>query len=209
MPQRPSQYLPAIVEPRCKICNSEYREAVDKRWAAGASGGTIALWLQDLGFQVDKRSVNRHLANHVSVEHEALARIVQERFRQRQEHIEAEADFRITRDALAQALVEGGFQRLIDGDAKVPFEHALKAAELQAVWEKEEEAVKVDELLRQLDCIVQALKDVATPEVWKAVAKRARQIYDGSVLAQVEEDLDGKPEPPSGPPALEAGEDQG
>jgi hypothetical protein len=196
--------MPAVVEPRCKVCQSEYREAVDKLKAWGRSGSEITMWLQDVGFSVDKRSVNRHLKNHVSFEAEALAHILRQKIARRQDRVEEDARLLVTRDALAQGLIEGGWKRLVELDGKVPFEQALKAAELQQQWEEKEETVKVEELSRQLDCIVQAIKDVLPAEEWDAVAKRARQIYEGSVLALVEAELSPPGKGSSGPPALAA-----
>lgn len=57
-----------MYEPRCKICNSEYRELIEQKYHEGMSAHALSKWLwAEYGFKVNDKSITNHMERHFNV----------------------------------------------------------------------------------------------------------------------------------------------
>lgn len=183
MPNLPA-YVPEKIEPRCKVCQSELRQFVDKLGTMGYKPSAIARQVQEIEPELTRASIDRHLKRHVNIEQEALRQILEERARERGLLVEDAKTHLITRQAILDQLLRRTWERLANGE-RVPWEIGLRALELQELAEKEEQGVVIEQVTRQLSAIIQAVREIVPAEFHEATARRAEQIYKSPVLGEL------------------------
>jgi hypothetical protein len=178
-------YLPATVEPKCHVCQSELRDLIDKMGTAGFRPVFIARQVQDVAPSLSRHSIERHLKRHVNYEQKALQEILDDRAKE-SGILENEVKANIlTRQAVLDQFVRRTWDRVSQPDAKVPFEVGLKAIELQEMLEKQQETNVVDTVTRQLAAIIQAVREIVPQELHEPLARRAENLFDAPALGEL------------------------
>lgn len=180
------EYLPEKVEPKCHVCQSELRPLIDRMGTSGFRPAFIARQVQDADPSLSRDSVRRHLLRHVNYEQKALQEILDARAKEAG-ILEAEVKSNIlTRQAVLDQFVAQTWKRVSQPDAKIPFEVGLKAIELQEMLEQKQEANIIDTVTRQLGAIIQAIRECVPQEYHEPTARRAEQLFESPVLAELE-----------------------
>lgn len=182
-------YVPTKYEPRCHVCNSKLRNLVDMMAAHAYRPTAIARQLQEYdeelckkSFDAVRKSVERHVKEHLNYEQEALRKLVEEKAREAGIFADEAKATLITRGAVLDRVVQKGWKQLSDEDARVPYEFVLKAIELQEQQENKTASLMVDQLSRQLNSIITAIKELVPDQQWAAIVGRARELYDTPVV---------------------------
>lgn len=191
-------YKPQIWEPRCHICNSKFRALVDMLAAQGYRPSVIVRYLKEVDEDSAKktdlavnRSVSRHIKNHLNYEQDAIRKLVEEKAREAGIFADEAKATLITKGAVVERMIQKGWKQLSDEDSRVPYEFVLKAIEIQETMEKQTASLMVDQLTRQLQAIIQAVKEKAPEQIWSSIIDRAREIHDTPLveLSAVEVEL--------------------
>lgn len=154
---------------------------------AGYRPAFIARYVQETEPDLSRRSIERHLQNHVNYEQAALREILEQRAKEAGILTDEARQNILTRKAVLDQFLQQTWNRLTGPDGgKVPFEIGLKALELQEMMEREAEAAVVDQVTRQLDAIIRAIRELVPQEYHEALARRAEQIYEQPALAELE-----------------------
>lgn len=173
---------PLHYEARCKVCNSSFRPLVDRLWVNSYRATSIARLVQDVDPELTRKSIERHCKRHITLHEQALREIL-ERRAEEAEILSDEHRAKIaTRGAVLDAMIDKGWEQVTDPNAKVYYKDVLTAIELQARLEHEQIEAVADTAKRQLAAIAQAIREVAAPEVWNAIALRAQEIYESPLL---------------------------
>lgn len=182
-------YVPQRYEPRCHVCNSNLRNLVDMMAAHAYRPTAIARQLQEYDEELCKKSfdsvrkcVERHIKEHLNFEQEALRKLVEEKAREAGIFSDEHKATLVTRAAVLDRVVQKGWKQLSDEDGRVPYEFVLKAIELQEQQEQKTASLMVDQLSRQLNSIIMAVKELVPDNQWSAIVGRAREIHDTPVI---------------------------
>jgi hypothetical protein len=129
-------YLPEKVESRCHVCQSNLRRVIDQMGAAGFRPVFIANEVQDVAPELSRKSIERHLKNHVNYENKALQTILHERAKEEGIMTNMARNNILTRQAVLDQFVAQTWKRVSMPEAKIPYEVGLKAIELQEMMEQ-------------------------------------------------------------------------
>lgn len=191
MPNTPQKnnYKPLIFEPRCSICTNQFRNLVDTLAAQAYRPTAIARVLQehDEDFakknqEAVRKAVYRHIKEHLDLDNDALRKLVEEKARAAGIYADERKATLVTRGAILEQVIQKGWKQLIDPDSRVPYEFILKAVEMQESAEKQEAVLMVDQLTRQLQAIIQSIKEIVPEPQWNAVILRARELHDQPLI---------------------------
>lgn len=175
-------HLPVVKESRCHVCMSRWRDMIDRMVVMGYRPTHISRQVQEMDPSVSRKSVERHIARHLSYEQEAMRQLIE----QQAEDVGALADEAktrmVTRMAVLDRMIEKGWDQLLKEDGWVKYQDVLKAIELKSQFETSASSQIQDQLTRQLTAILQAIKQLVAPEEWAAIAQRAQEIYDAPLL---------------------------
>lgn len=182
-------YHPIHFEPRCSICTSKFRNLVDTLAAQAYRPTAIARMLKEMDEEAAKRSdealrkaVHRHIKDHLNIEQDALRKLVEEKAREAGIFSDEAKASLITKAAVLQQVIEKGWKQLSDPNSRVPYEFVLKAVEMQEQADKQQATLMVDQLTRQLQAIIQAIKETVPEHLWMATIERAREIHDHPLI---------------------------
>jgi hypothetical protein len=178
-------YLPERVESRCHVCQSNLRRVIDQMGAAGFRPVFIANEVQDVAPELSRKSIERHLKNHVNYENKALQTILHERAKEEGIMTNMARNNILTRQAVLDQFVAQTWKRVSMPEAKIPYEVGLKAIELQEMMEQKQETNVVETVTRQLAAIIQAIREVVPPEFHEDLARRAEHLFDAPALGEI------------------------
>jgi hypothetical protein len=178
-------YLPEKVESRCHVCQSNLRRVIDQMGAAGFRPVFIANEVQDVAPELSRKSIERHLKNHVNYENKALQTILHERAKEEGIMTNMARNNILTRQAVLDQFVAQTWKRVSMPEAKIPYEVGLKAIELQEMMEQKQETNVVETVTRQLAAIIQAIREVVPPEFHEDLARRAEHLFDAPALGEI------------------------
>lgn len=183
-------YLPEKVESRCHVCQSDLRRVIDQMAAAGYRPVFIAKEVQEVAPELSRKSIERHLKNHVNYENKALMTILHERAKEEGIMTNMARDNILTRQAVLDQFVRQTWKRVSMPEAKVPYEVGLKAIELQEMLEQKQESNVVETVTRQLAAIIQAIREVVPPEYHEDLARRAEHLFDAPALGELPQGIE-------------------
>lgn len=178
-------YLPDRVEPRCHVCQSDLRTLVDRMAVHGYRPVFIAKEVQEADPSLSRKSIERHLKNHVNFENKALQAILHERAKEEGILENMARSNILTRQAVLDQFVQQTWKRVSQTEAKIPYEVGLKAIELQEMLEQKQETNVVETVTRQLAAIIQAIREVVPPEYHEDLARRAEHLFDAPALGEL------------------------
>jgi hypothetical protein len=178
-------YLPEKVEARCHVCQSDLRKVIDQMAVAGYRPVFIAKEVQEVAPELSRKSIERHLKNHVNYENKALMTILHERAKEEGIMTNIARDNILTRQAVLDQFVRQTWRRVSAPEAKIPYEVGLKAIELQEMLEQKQESNVIETVTRQLAAIIQAIREVVPPEYHEDLARHAERLFDAPALAEL------------------------
>lgn len=167
-----------IIEPRCHVCQSKYRTAIDRLIAVGTSYSEIA---RLFGGEIDRRSISNHAKEHLQYEHEAVRSIMEQRARDAQENLEEGVSTRVMRRAVLDTAVMRVHEALSAGDAVVELKDAVKIIELAEKLEAQDHEIMEAEIEKQYNAFVTAMQEILDEETYFKVVDRTKEIYGRTI----------------------------
>jgi hypothetical protein len=177
-PQPPAvrNSIPGITEPRCHVCISDFRAAIDKLLAQGV---TPYAELERM-FQIDRRSISNHAKNHLGWEEAAIRRIVEQEAEKAHQNAEEGISGIARRRTFLEAYLEKALVALTDGEFELSGKDALAVIQHLDKLDATGEGVAVEQLRIQFNAFVQAIREICTPEQWQSILDRTRGILGES-----------------------------
>jgi len=69
-----------MYEPRCKICNSDYRDLIEQKYHEGMSAHALSKWLlKQYGFKVSDKAIKNHMEKHFNIKEEVRKRYISQK----------------------------------------------------------------------------------------------------------------------------------
>jgi hypothetical protein len=177
-----NELIPRTTESRCNTCQHPYRDQIDLALAAGYSYQWIASKMEDLGLEISVKSLERHRHRHLQLDQETVRDIVE----RNQEAARAVGSVNlVSGKALLDLIVQKGFNKLINDDLSLEAKDVIKAAELLGSMMDEAQSQYIANIMNQFNAILEALRNVCTPEQQEAIAEQVKQLTGEKTLAQI------------------------
>jgi CYTH domain-containing protein len=177
-PEKPKLELPAIHEPRCKVCTSPYRNAIEKMLVAGGTYSEIARQFEFAG--IERRSIAGHKEKHLNYEEAGIRQIIERQALMAQKNFEEGKERVITKQAYLQVALQKAYDQLLDNISEIPVKDAVSVIEMLSKMESQRYDVQVDELQIQFNAFLQAVKEVVPKEYWEGAVTRTHELLKAS-----------------------------
>jgi hypothetical protein len=165
----------AWTEPRCHVCQSKYRQAIDRMIALGTSFTEIS---RVFGGEVDRRSISNHAEKHLRYEERAVRRIIEEQAQDLNENAELGISSELKRRAYLETALHKAMEQLLDDKTFIEPRDAIAVIEQLSKADQRTAGAQLDEIKIQFHSFLQALKEVAAqrgdPSLGSVI--RAREI---------------------------------
>lgn len=165
-----------VVEPRCNVCRSQYRDAIDRLLIAGNSYVSIVRVFHTEN--LSRQSVSNHHKNHVSVEAEAIRKILEAEARKYGEEIDTAEQSFINRSTYLQTALHLGYQSLVDKEVIVEPRDMVMVIKLMQELDEKKAAIQLEELMREASAFQEAVKRVLPPEQFTNVLSEFSKILE-------------------------------
>lgn len=162
--------VPFIHEPRCSICKSQYRKAIDQMLVAGFSLANVAEYFERIGDTFTRQALGRHKNKHLTLHSAAIRRIVEKRAEDIVDSVEEHSEFLASKRAILEVALQKGFENIMSGSAHITPESLLAIMEKLERMEAEEHSHAIDEMMRDFKAFADAVKALVAEEVWPEIA---------------------------------------
>jgi len=163
-----------IVEPRCNVCKSKHRHAIDRELALGTPHTHIAR-----AYDMNRRSIGRHARSHLNLEEAALRNLVEREAQRHNENVEFGIDSIMRNRIYLEAVIEKAHREVIDGEAEIEVRDAIAAIEKLDRLDEKVGQDQVAEMRRQVEALLQAVQEVVDPGAWDQIVKRTQELTTG------------------------------
>jgi hypothetical protein len=159
-PSLPPATIPDIgtFEPKCHVCQSSYRRAIDRMVALGTSYSEIS---RIFGGEIDRRSISNHAKEHLNYEEAAIRRILEREAEAAQENLEDGIRGQLSRRAYLEIALQKALEGLLNGDTSVEPKDALAIIEKLDRLDTQGEGAALDEIRLQFNAFMQAIREIS------------------------------------------------
>lgn len=182
--------LPEHFEPRCHVCTSKYRHAIERLIALGTSYSEIS---RTFGEEIDRRSIGKHAKEHLSYEQAAIREIIEHEAKQVQANHEDGVRGAVMYRSYLSAALKRAWDDLIEGNARIDPAVAIQIIQQMDKFDKESGTAAVEELRLQFNAFMEAVKRVVPREMWEDIAAETQK-----VMVRAQDDIDGYALPAGG-----------
>jgi len=168
---------PMIVEPKCHVCKSKYRTAIDKMLAAGIGFTEVS---RTFDFEIDRRSIANHAEKHMNYEESAIRQIVEHEAQQMSESAEEGIKGVLARKVFLQTALYKVHQAVVNGEVEVEVRDAIGIIQQLDKMDSATSSAAVDEIRIQFNAFLQAMKELVDPKEWDQILARTREILEAS-----------------------------
>ena len=156
---------------RCKVCSSDFGKAIDRMIALGTSYSEIGRI-----FDISRSSIGRHAKNHLNYEEAAVRQIIARETEEAQADIENGISGAIARRAYIDVAIQKGFEALLDNSVQVEVKDVATLIQLKEKMDGDTDGAALDEVRTQFNAFVQAIREVAPPEMWEKILSRTKEL---------------------------------
>jgi len=126
--------------------------------------------------RINYENIRNHQKNHLPFEKRAVRDVVERRAREKNISILDANERLLTAEALYEVIVAKGFQELVSGDSVPTINQTIHAMEILRSIEKDDDKdYRPEELIRQLDVILTAIRDVLPNDMKEALFRRIEE----------------------------------
>lgn len=164
-----------IIEPRCRICQSKFRDSIDKLLILGISYASIARDFEDEG--VNRKNLANHKTKHLSIEHRAIRELVEEQARQELENIDDAKTTILTGRAWMGTFLNKTFGMLLDGTLKMEARDVIQAINLMEKLNENSATIEKEAIMKEHTLFAQAVKKVVPMEMWNLILNEFEKLH--------------------------------
>lgn len=182
---------PITVEPRCRVCTSEYRVHIERQIIKGlASYQMIADEIppDKEGRMIDRRSIKNHYLKHMPIEQQAQRALLEEEADLMRQNYEEGVKGALTDRGMLRVLVRKAYQDAMDNSTVVEPKDLIQMIKLQNEMEAKSSDSKTEELEISLRIFTMAIQNVVPQELVIAIVEEVRRLkgMDGIEFAMEE-----------------------
>lgn len=183
---------PSVVyhEPRCSICTSQFRKTIDRMIALGTSYSEIGRLYEDAG--IDRKAVSNHAKKHLNYEEAAVRQIIARETEEAAANIEEGVHGAIARRVYIDVAIQKGFEALLNNEVPVEVKDVATLIQLKEKMDSHTEGAAIDEIRTQFNAFMQAIREIAPPEMWEKILTRTKDLLNtaGELTAGSDETTD-------------------
>lgn len=169
---------PLIVEPRCNVCTSQHRHAIDQMLVGAYSYSEIARQFDFEG--IDRRSISSHHKKHLSYEAAAIRAVIErEAILARRNHEEG-VERMVTKQTYLEVALHKAYDQLNSDKVDITAGEAVKLIEMLARLEQEHNDVAIDEMRVQFNAFMRAVKSTVPADMWERVREETHNLLKAS-----------------------------
>ena len=169
---------PVIIDKRCKVCQSSYRQVIDQMLASGVSYSEIERQFEFAA--IPRRSISNHKDKHLGYEEAAIRAVIERQAMMDHRNFEEGVERLVTKQAYLEVALQKAYDQLIDNVVDIPAADAVKIIEQIQKLESQHQGVAVDELRVQFNAFLQAVKEIAPQELWPRIRDRTHDLLKAS-----------------------------
>lgn len=160
-----------ITSPNCKICNSPNRAQIERCITLGLSIAEICRQFEDSD-ALTRENVKNHRNRHLAVEKAAIRQIVEQRAKEFNEDVENTTNYLLTRKAYMEAAMLKSYQAIVEDRVTPEPRDIVQMINVMEKWEKENATQMMDEMMRDINALTIAIKEVVPPELYDRILER-------------------------------------
>lgn len=169
---------PLIVEPRCNVCTSPHRHAIDQMLVGAYTYSEIARQFDFEG--IDRRSISSHHKKHLSYEEAAIRAVIErEAILARRNHEEG-VERMVTKQTYLEVALHKAYDQLNADKVDITAGEAVKLIEMLARLEQEHNDVAIDEMRVQFNAFMRAVKTTVPADMWEHVREETHNLLKAS-----------------------------
>jgi hypothetical protein len=162
---------------RCKVCSSDFGKAIDRMIALGTSHSEISRI-----FGVSRSSIGRHAKNHLNYEEAAVRQIIAREAEEAKANVEEGISGALARRVYIDVAIQKGFESLINNEVPIEVKDVATLIQLKEKMDSDFEGAALDEVRTQFNAFVQAIREVAPPEMWENILIRTKELLQTHAL---------------------------
>lgn len=170
-----------INEPRCKVCQNEYRHQMEAMMVRGHSLSSVARFFEQLGVDVNRKNLATHRDNHMALEKAAIAGVINQRWREQvvdPDAVEGEVSFIMTKHGLLDAMLHKAWQKIENDEAEWKPTDVIQIMTYMERLEAQQKNVALDQLMMEARAFRDAVKAVVPQNNWEEIVHRFEQNVD-------------------------------
>ena len=170
-----------IVEPRCKVCQSDYRHQMEGLMMRGQSLSSVARFFEQLGVDVNRKNLATHRDNHMALEKAAIAGTIAQRWREQvvdPDDVESATQTYLTKHGLLDAMLHKAWEKIENDEAEWKPTDVIQIMTYMERLENQQKNVALDELMLEARAFRDAVKAVVPPSQWDDIVARFEQNVD-------------------------------
>ena len=182
-PKSESKEVEKVIAPvsyrdaRCNVCNSDFGKAIDRLIALGTSHSEISRI-----FDISRQSIGRHAKNHLNYEEAAIRQIIAREAQDAKADVEEGISGAIARRVYIDVAIQKGFESLVKNEVPIEVKDVATLIQLKEKMDSDFDGAAIDEIKTQFNAFVQAIREVAPPEMWEKILTRTKELTDTPVL---------------------------
>lgn len=175
---RSNQQPPKIVEVRCAVCQSPYRDFIDTMLVkGGANYSDIARKVPGKdGKEIDRRSISNHAKNHLGFIEDAMRSILEAEAEEANQNYEDNYKGAITYRGALEIALRKAYNEIVSGNVEMEAKDLIAIIQTLEKMDEQTNSAQVDFLRAQTSAFIQAIKEETDTEVWTRISERAHKL---------------------------------
>lgn len=167
----------AWLEPRCHVCQSQYRRAIDRMIALGTGSTEIS---RIFGGEIDRRSITNHGEKHLAYREAAIRQIIQAEASAAEVDADQGISGVVKRKVYLETALHKALENLLGDRAVIEPKDALAIIDALNKYDQHSAGTQLDEIKLQFAAFLQAIREISAqrgdPTLGSDILIRGRQI---------------------------------
>jgi hypothetical protein len=172
---------PKVTEPRCHVCNSPHRSWVEAQIIRAHSYRSIEQAMIGLPEEerIERRSIARHVQRgHMNIDDTAIRAIIEEEATIDGKNFEEGVRGALSLHAVLEVMVRKGYEDVLAGNTLVEARDLIQLTKLKMDMDERHSIAMIDEAKRQVNILIQAMRDKVPQEYLDAVIARVGELKE-------------------------------
>ena len=161
-----------IVEPRCKVCKSEYRHQMEEMLLRGMSYTSIGRFFEQLGVDVNRKNLASHKENHMNLASAALRNVMEKRAREALINVEETEGFIMTKLGMLEAMLHKVWEQISNDNIEWKPGDVIQIMQYIERLEAQHRNVALDEMMLEARAFTDAVKSIVPQSLWDEIIDR-------------------------------------
>lgn len=164
-------------ESRCKVCNSQHRNWVEKMIMLGQTPSAIERAFEgNLDGEIPRRSVATHKKEHMAIEDAAMAALIEQEAQIEGLNIEEGIRDTLTKKAMFEIMMRKAYKDAVEGTTTIEPRDMIQMAKIIGEWEQGSATAAVEEARLQIQIFMQAIKSVFGPDEQVILGREVKRL---------------------------------